>query len=316
MAASSQSELMLWASGDGEQTFAIAVDPSLERVTFSATFDGTGGSLEVTSPQGGQVQQDERTEDTRLNCGRVVSIEKPPAGTWQLRMAPSGRFWLAARGKSDVSIITAEFVHRAGRPGHEGLFKIQGYPVAGRSATLRVRLSSASKTPAFTLVSQTAQRLQTLTLESVGSNSDNEEFVGNVTLPTEPFRVAASGLDGAGSPWRRVYSALFHAATIEVIPPAFNTLVAGASTPVKFTIRNVGPAARVTLIATDGRGKVLAVEPSTLQLEPATEGAATVNVAVPADARPESEVSILLTTSGADPGAMNYARKSFTVARK
>jgi hypothetical protein len=313
MRASSQDELLLWASAQGERTYEVPVDGSVERATFSVSFDGTGGTLAVVSPQGVDVQQDAHSEDTRLNCGRVTTIEAPATGTWQLRVSPSARFWLVARAKSEVSLISAEFVQPGGRPGHEGLFKIQGEPIAGRPAMLQVNLSSAAKSPTFELVSVDARALQTLHLKSMG----DEEFVGPVTLPTEPFRVVASGFDESGARFQRIFAALFHATLIEVIPPTLESVVAGITTPVTFKVRNLGPAVRLTLTASDGRGKVVTVEPPAVLLESGTETAAIVRLTVPADAASESEVSVLLTASGdGASSAMNYARKAFTVTRR
>jgi hypothetical protein len=175
-----------------------------------------------------------------------------------------------------------------------------------------VRLSSGPKNPAFQLISVSGRVLQPIELQAV----DAEEFIGSVTLPSEPFRLMATGTDESGATFQRLSAALFHAEQIQVIPPAFETLGGGAATPVTFTIRNLGPAVRLTLTATDGHGKVLTVQPSTLQLGSASEGAATVSLAIPVT-EAERDVSVLLTASGVAPStAMNYARKQFAVSRR
>ena len=309
-----QSDLMLWASGDGEKSYAVAVDSSVERAMFSASFDTKGGTLTVISPQGTVFQEGERSEDTLLNCGRVITIEAPATGTWQLRVVPTGRFWLVARSKSALSLMAAEFVQAGGRPGHEGLFRIQGRPIAGKPATLRVRLSSEVKTATFGIVSLDAQPLQNLELKSLGK----EEFVGTFTLPSEPFRVVVTGLDESGIAYQRIFATLFHAEDVEVIPPTdVQTLEAGAVSPVTFTIRNFGPSVRLNLVAVDGRGNVIAVEPSTLQLDQGAEGVVTVRLTPPPDAGPESRLGVTLTASsdGATPTS-NYAVTEFTVVRR
>lgn len=314
MSASFQRDLMLWAAGDGEKAYSVSVDSSVERATFSASFDSKGGTLTVVSPEGTVLQQGERSQDTLLNCGRVITIDAPATGTWHLRVAPTGRFWLVARSKSELSLIAAEFVQPGGRPGHEGLFKIQGQPIAGKPATLRVSLSSEVKSVTFGLVSLDAQPLQNLELKSLG----NEEFVGTFSLPSEPFRVVVTGLDESGIPYQRIFATLFHAERIEVIPPTgVETVVAGTVSPVTFTVRNFGPSVRLNLVAGDSTGNVLAVEPSTLQLDQGAEGAVTVRLTLPADAAPESRLSVTLTafSDGASP-TTNYAMKEFTVARR
>jgi hypothetical protein len=316
MSAAFQPDLMLWASGEGEKAYALAVDSSVERATFSASFDSKGGTLSVILPDGTVLQQTEPSQDTLLDCGRVITIDAPATGTWQLRAVPTGRFWLVARSKSALSLIGAEFVQPGGRPGHEGLFRIQGQPIAGRPATLRVHLSSEAKSATFGLVSVDARPLQKLELTSLGP----EEFVGTVNLPGEPFRLIVTGLDESGIRYQRTYATLFHAESIEVLATtAPATVAAGAVTPVTFTVRNFGPPVHLNLVATDSRGHVIAVEPSTLQLDQGAEGAVTVPVSLPADAAPDSRVSVILTATSDGPPASttgNSAVKELTVTRQ
>jgi hypothetical protein len=146
---------------------------------------------------------------------------------------------------------------------------------------------------------------------------DDEEYVGTDTVPPMPFRVMVTGRDESDALVQRVSARVFHAALIDIIPPAPDTIEAGATTPVTFTVRNLGPAAGLTLTATDGRGNVLDVAPATLQLESGGESTVTVRLAVPADAAPESDTSVLLTASpSGSSSATNYARKQFTVVRR
>jgi len=311
MSASFNSELLLWAGGEGAKTYSVQIDPSVKRASFSGSFDNTGGTLSVVSPDGVGVQQREKVEDTLLNCGRVVTIESPAAGLWQVAAAPSGRFWLVVHAKTELSIVSTEFVAPGGRPGHEGQFKIQGQPIAGRPARLRVALSSAAKNPAFHFVSIDAQPLLTFALPP----ESDDEFIGLVTLPDQPFRVMVSGVDGTGSRFQRMFPALLHAEVVEVVPSnRDDTIAAGETTPVTFTIRNLGPAVRLRLTASGARGKLQPVEPSTAQIDSEAELTVTVLVTVPADAAPGSDASVLLTAAGDGASTpMNYAQKRLTV---
>jgi hypothetical protein len=313
MSASSQSELMLWAAGEGTTRYVVHVDSSVKRASFSATFDNTGGTLTVISPEGVAVQPGDTIEDTVLSCGRVVTVDSPAAGSWQVAVVPSGRFWLVTHAKTDLSIVSAEFVAPGGRPGHEGLFKISGMPIAGREAMLRVLVVSAPKRPAFQLVSIDAQRLQTIALEP----ESDDEFVGPVTLPDRPFRLMVSGVDESGTRFQRVFPTLFSAETIEVIPSVgVDTVTPGESTPISFTVRNSGPAVHLRFTATGAGGKRLPVEAATADLASGSEVIVTVRVALPADAAPGSDASVLLTAAADAPSeSMNYARQQLTVRR-
>ena len=315
MKASLLPDMILWASGHSQDSYLIPVDPSVKRIMFSGTFDATGGSLTLIAPDGSVIQQGDRIEDTPLNCGRIITVDTPASGTWQVRTAPTGRFWLRVLATSNLSLADVEFVEPDAERESGRLVRIQGEPIAGRLATLRVSLSSTFKRPAFQLVSLDGRPLQAVDLQSI----DNLEFIGTITLPIEPFRVLVNSRDEFGIQTQRIWPRLFHGEVVEVVPPAGETVPAGTEMPVTFTIRNHGPAVRLNLVSSDHRGKVIAVEPPTLELGAGAEGIATVRLPVPADARPASEATIHLgaTSDGtAAVGGFNSASKTFSVIRE
>ena len=127
-----------------------------------------------------------------------------------------------------------------------------------------------------------------------------------------------TGRDASGIEAQRIWRGLFYGERIEVVPPAGETVTAGTEVPVTFTIRNHGAAVRLSLVASDDRGTIVAVEPQTLELDAGTEGTATVRLAVPADARAKSEASVRITATSdvaAAVGGFNSAGKTFVVVR-
>ena len=315
MSSSFFKQMIVWASGDREHSYVVPIDSTVTRVMLSGTFDGTGGAVTVTAPDGSPVQHGAGVEDTSLNCGRVTVVETPAAGNWQVRVTPTSRFWLTVHAKSDLSLARAQFVEPGGGSEPGRLVGIQGQPVAGRPSTLRVSLDSRITNPSFQLVALDARPIQAIDLQS----TDGVEFIGTIAPPHEPFRIMVSGQDESGLPVQRIRPGLFHSEPIEIVPPAGTTIAAGAALPVTFTIRNHGPAVRLSLVAVDDRGKVVAVDPPALDLAAGAEGAATVRLLVPADAKPESEATIRLTATS-DPtaaaGGFNAAKKTFTIVRE
>ena len=204
MAESSRSDaaMILWAGGtatDAQGGFVVPVDRSVRRLTFSITFDGTGGSAEIAKPDGAVVQAG--AGDTILNCGRILSVDAPEAGDWRVTPVPSSRFWMTVHARSDRDLLTAEFVRRAGRPGHEGLFRINGSPIAGRPGILRIALSDPEeRPPVFELLSAQGRSIQRVPLDRVA----DDEFVGEMALPSVPFRVGVSGTDADGGRYQRM----------------------------------------------------------------------------------------------------------------
>lgn len=313
--ASSSRDMLLWASADGEHSYVIPVDSTVRRLRLTATFDGTGGTVTVTGPDGSVTAQGNGIVDTPLNCGRLLSIDAPASGTWQVRLNPSRRFWVVARAASGLSLDAAQFVEPEPRTGSSRLLRIEGQPIAGRAAMLRVSLAAPIASAAFHLVSTDARLIRTLDLAA----QDGLEFNGTIQPPDEPFRVMVTGRDESGHPVQRVSRGLFHAEAIEIVPQPDETAAAGSVRPVTFTIRNHGPAVRLSLVAADDSGKVVTVDPPVVDVAAGADSSATVRVTIPADAPAESEVTIRLTATSdlsAPVGGYNSGARTLRVVRE
>src|SRR5271169_2039588 len=238
-------ETVLWATGtlDGQpKTIRIPVDSVTKRITFTFSEDTKGNALKLTQPSGGSITgSTASTEVTELNCGRIVTVSSPEAGEWRAEITGTGTYWLRVQAQSDIFFVSAEFVKRGGRPGHEGLFRIQGEPVAGTPAMLQASLpGSATETTEFCLVTEEGQAIQDFQMHVVNSDRQFFEFVGSVDLPALPFRVAVKGNDLNGKPYQRFFSNLFHVESAEVSPQLdFDELSPGSTKQVAFTIRNL-----------------------------------------------------------------------------
>jgi hypothetical protein len=306
-------ETLLWATGafapDGSQEFNVPLDSTVRRATFSITVDTSGSDFTLTDPAGAVIAAaDSRTEITVLNCGRIITVDAPAPGTWHLRASGVGRFWMTTHAHTELAFGSVEFVRPGGRPGHEGLFRIHGQPLAGAPAMLRASLAREHvQSAAIDLVSMHGDPISGLKPDTT---FDGDELVSTIDLPSQPFRARVTGVDAAGKPYQRVFHTLFHAESVEVTPPtpALDDMTPGSSTPVPFTVRNIGPRATFRIFAVDGRRFVKRFEPSMLTLEPGA--AATVNVwlNVPADAAPGTGTDITVTATGdSNPPTTNSA---------
>ncbi len=261
---------VLWASAKldrGMQRFDIPVDSVTQRITFTFSVDTKGSSLVLREPSGQTVGAGSvRTEDTELNCGRLITVETPQAGLWRAQVSGSGTFWMQAQAQSDIYIINAGFVKLGGRPGHEGLFKIPGQPLIGEPATLQASLSATdAKTTEFSFVSERGDVLQKLRMKASNADRESLEFTGDVELPKVPFRLAVSGRDTNGKEYQRFEGRLFHAESVEVVPKLnFDEFSPGDVREAVFDIRNLGPARSFKVTVTDAHRFVTTVEPRAL----------------------------------------------------
>ena len=295
---SGDAALVVWASATAaERDIPIPVDSMIRRLTVAATFDTKGGTLTLVAPDGA-VDAD-ITEDSVLNCGRVATIGSPPVGVWHARLTATGRFWLTAHARTDLDVVTTEFVREGGRPGHEGLFRIAGQPISGEPATIRIVLTDDEVTSTqFSFVSEQGKTLGALNLKE----SDSHEFGGRVDLPTDSFRVAVTGLDATGAAYQRLHAGLFHAESVEVtIPGGDDSLKAGTSTEVLCTVRNAGAPATFRIIGADGHRYVKNVDPQEVMLGTGESATVKIRVTVPPSATAVDAVDITVTASSRDP---------------
>ena len=312
---------VFWATGalDGKpQTITIPVDSVTKRITFTFSVDTKGNHLNLMQPSGGAITEGlAGTEDTELNCGRILTVSSPEAGLWHAEVTGTGRYWIEAQAQSDIFFVSAEFVEKGGRPGHEGMFRIHGQPVAGTPATLQASLSaSATKTIEFYLVTEGGQTIQKLQMHSVNSDRQFLEFAGSVDLPSVPFRVAVTGRDSNDRRYQRYFSNLFHAESIEISPKlAFDELPAGSTRQITFTVRNFGSPRTIKLTVTDAHQFVAVVEPKELALGAGESGTVRVDLAVPAGTAPGvGDDLVIVAQSIAGPPTSNSSVLHFSVS--
>lgn len=305
---------VLWSStqlAGATQTFEIPVDSTTQRITFTFSVDTKGSRLDLHSPDGRLVTAElPRTEDSELNCGRIITVERPEPGIWRAAVAGTGTYWLEAQVQSDIYFIKAEFVELGGRPGHQGLFRISGQPIAGESATIQASLSvTDAKTTEFAFVSERGEILQRLAVKVTDPDREFLEVTGEVKLPSVPFRLAVSGDDMKGMRYQRFYGPLFHAETVQVLPKLdFDEIAPGSRRNAAFEIRNRGPARRFKITVADAQRFVTNVEPRELSIGSRESAMIHIELAVPATAQTNREDNIVIVaqnTSG--PATTNSA---------
>jgi len=312
---------VFWATGtfDGNpQAITIPVDTATKRITFAFSADTKGSRLKLTQPSGGAITEGlGGTEVTELNCGRILTISSPEAGEWRAEITGAGRYWVEAQAQSDIYFVSVEFVREGGRPGHEGLFRIQGQPVAGTPAMLQASLSASStKTTQFYLVAESGQTIQKLQMRAVNADPEFLELVGSVELPSVPFRVAVSGHDSNGKQYQRFFSNLFHAESVEISPKLdFDELSAGSTRQAVFTVRNIGSPRTFNMTVTDAHQFVSMVEPKELALGAGESGTIRVDLAVPAGTTPGvGDNLVVVARSTAGPSTSNSSVVRLTVS--
>lgn len=313
---------VLWASSNlagNTQSIDIPVDSVTERITFTFSVDNKGTKLILRQANGQEIGVGSPgVTDTELNCGRVITMVKPQAGTWHAEVKGSGTFWVEAKAQSEIYFIKAEFVELGGRPGHQGLFRIHGQPIAGQPATLQVSMSATqARSTEIALVSSRGELLQKLHLKTTDNDREFLELTGAVALPSVPFRIAMMGRDAKGMPYQRYNSPLFHAESVQVIPRfSFDELAAGEKKIGEFEVKNFGPARTFKVTLTDVHKFVTKVEPQELSIPYGGVGRFKAQLEVPAGTQAgvgDDIVVVVTSTSGT--ATSNSAIVHISVAR-
>jgi hypothetical protein len=89
---------------------------------------------------------------------------------------------------------------RRRRPGHQGLFKVDGIPAAGSETICSASLGSDAETATSTFEDADGRVLETLEL---GRTEPSDKFLGDCRVPHEPFRFVVRGLRRAGKPFEQ-----------------------------------------------------------------------------------------------------------------
>jgi len=318
---SSSSDALLYATahlGGQKRSYSIPIDTSVRSVTFTLSFDAPGTRITLQRPSGSAVVSGGGVEISEWTCGRIVTVDSPEKGAWRVELTGTGRFWLRVEATSELYLLTAGFMVLGGRPGHEGYFRIAGQPLARRPQLLRVTLSGKLQSAEFRFVSTGGETLQAIRMEGGDSDGDDHEYMGTETLPSAPFRVAASGRDENGLPFERWYLPQFLATTVEIVPPdRFEEVAAGTIHPLEFTLRNHGVSDTFQIIAVDSTGTILQAQPAQPAIAKDSTSKIIIPIAVPADARPGSSITVIITaTSTSNPEITNGISQELSVAGK
>lgn len=313
-------ETLLWSSrtlDSGSQQFTVPVDSTIQRLTFTLSVNREGSGLTITRPSGTPVRAtDTNVEITELSCTRVVTIVAPEPGDWRTDIRGAGTIWFQVGAKTELSLSEVEFVKAGGRPGHEGLFRIDGQPLMGSPATLRATLSGRVQSAAFRLISLGGETLAPVTMAVAAAKDDEHEYVGTIELPREPFRLAVGGTDEYRRPYQRVFHTLFHGETVEIAlaDGAPDSLRSGATTRVTFAVRNLGLRTTFRIVAVDSRQFVSQVNPQELTLQAGSSGLVTIDLSVPSDAPAAGGSTLTVTAeSRSGPSTTNAAVKRFDI---
>jgi len=188
--------------GDNTHEFDVPVDSTIDSLYVVASLQCLQ-FVTIARPSGEILSTDDPgIHDEPFTAIRRFVIKTPLPGLWKVRMAGRGFFSLIVKAHSDRALSRTVMTEN-------GVPVTHGRVPLGQAVRLEVGLRGHPSDVTFSLVSMEGATLRRLRLVAERNESGDLIYTGDVTLPTNDFRVRAAGVDAAGAPFQRVTSTMF-----------------------------------------------------------------------------------------------------------
>jgi hypothetical protein len=178
----------------GSRTIEFPVDTSVESLLVTASIQ-CRQTVALIDPGGSEVTAANAIQNIDLQAGKILRLDGPGAGNYQVRIAGQGLFILSVMAKTAIRLSSVRFVETGG-------------PLLGVPQQLRVHVLGPLTKATFHMAAASGEILGELT----GSPGDeNGDYLLEATPMVERFRIMAEGVDETGRPVRRMYPNLFQA---------------------------------------------------------------------------------------------------------
>jgi hypothetical protein len=194
-------ESIFRAGGDlnGEaREFVVPLDASVGRAAFVA-FVECKESITITSPDGREAATGAFLANRELRAGRLLTVNAPAAGEWRVRLQGRGKFTLAVKAQTDLSLST---LITRGVPGGETDYRVR---MTGVESGVSLNESEVR----LKLLTEDGAEIQSVELRRVpGDRPDITVFAAVTSTPPRRFRVAVEGRNAQGQTVLRVHPPL------------------------------------------------------------------------------------------------------------
>jgi hypothetical protein len=185
----------------GLHEFHVPIDPSVEGVLFSISVQCLQGA-DVMRPSGQFVGGDDVTDFSNFRAQRVVTVRRPEAGIWTVRVAGSGISAIIVQAQAGIALGQVQFQSSPGTA-------FTALPSVGVENAVKLRISGEVADLKASFVSGELEPLGSLELapgETAGS------YVSHFTPGTRSFRLLVAGKDPDGFAFQRMQAPLLTAA--------------------------------------------------------------------------------------------------------
>lgn len=313
--AAARGEAAKLASVSVEQT--VKVDSSATSMVLTVDMSPLG-VVKLFRPDGTEVlATDTGVSINESSVNKTFSIDTPVAGDWKVSVEgiEGTEYEISAKMNSDVSLISFNFVEAKGRAGHEGMFPLPGQPPAGGKQPVVAVVGGDVDTAELVIAALDGSELGKVVLESEGGELGAKKFSGEITLPTQDFRVYLRGKDKTGKDYQRMHDTIYRGQSVRVDAKIGEyDATPGRSVKASFTVKNTGISDTFVLSATNSQGYPVTLSDSEFTVDTDTSNVVGATIDIPADAVAGTEFTVTLQAqSKTNAGSANTATTGFVV---
>ena len=257
-AASSLVVLLSATSSASTESYSFSVDCTVRKLVIS--LDGPNPAATIVQPDGTAFTSFDELQ-LLLENFLLINIADPAVGQWTLSASFSGEHSIIVRSSSSVD-FSFNFVTVAGRPGHLGVFPINGRPVVNTLTKVVLTVKGIDETSdvhgfMVDLIDRKGNTIETHEPElGVGYSANLLGFA--FISPSTPFRLRLRGQDSCdGADFARVSPIETTAQTLtfeSTISESENVIAPGGFTETTFVLYNSGETDAITLTYNDDQG--------------------------------------------------------------
>jgi hypothetical protein len=276
----------------------ISIDSSVEKVLVNVEMNPVG-TIVLVKPDGTEVQEgDAGVVIRKTNANVFFSVENPDTGVWKVRISgASGQTYsVSVNVVSPIHIVDLNFVELKGRPGHEGMFPIDGQPLNTTEQFISLNMSGEVNNVEMYLVALDGRVLKSVDLSLENTTGTLSQYYGRVYLPTEKFKILVKGTDSAGNTFERLYNQVYVGQTVSVKPVRTRPVYfqPGKKATVTFEVKNTGVTDTFVLEATQENGEIATPDVSEVTLDTNNSSIVNVSFVVPESAKDQTEYTVTL----------------------
>lgn len=276
----------------------ILVDSTISQLIISTSIS-INPSTQLIRPNGSPItSSDSDVQITNFSSGSYIVVQNPTSGTWTTSIKGNGTYSIVADANSLIGFDNFKFVQK-NTDMHGGFYPVFGQPQQNTISLGDAKLLGGFTNANFSLIDSNGFKISDLTLSQNFPMASPRDFVGNVNVPSVPFRIRASGTDLNGYSFIREFSTVFQPQLIGVVVNGGTSLSApvGKTTSYQFTVTNNGPSASFNVTAKDTLNYLSGLSTSGFTLAQGQSQPVMVNLTVPSNAQSGLLDSLTLTAT-------------------